>query len=90
MLFSLSLFLSTDDGPEKGFPPDSWKMGKAIFKLEGEKCELSRGFVLKKKKEEERFSANIKMQLKFCAEVVIFEAFLLMVHSFWMEVNAIW
>lgn len=87
MLFSLSLFLSTDDGPEKGFPPDSWKMGKAIFKLEGEKCELSRGFVFKKKRE--RFSANIKMQLKFCAEVVMFEAFLLMVHGFWTEVNAI-
>lgn len=29
------------------------------------------------------------MQFKFCAEVVIVEAFLLMVHGFWMEVNAI-
>lgn len=40
-------------------------------------------------KKRERFSANIKMQLKFCAEVVIFETFLLMVHGFWTEVNAI-
>lgn len=32
---SLSLFLSTYDGPKKGFPPDSWKNEKAIFKLEG-------------------------------------------------------
>lgn len=37
VLFSLSLFLflSTYDGPKKGFPPDSWKNEKAIFKLGG-------------------------------------------------------
>lgn len=47
VLFSLSLSLSLDqslpffsnificEGPEKGFPPDSWKMEKTIFKLEG-------------------------------------------------------
>lgn len=33
--FALFLFLSTYDGPKKGFAPDRWKNEKAIFKLEG-------------------------------------------------------
>lgn len=40
LLFS-NIFIC--EGPEKGFPPDSWKMEKTIFKLEGKKCELSSG-----------------------------------------------
>lgn len=34
LLFS-NIFIC--EGPEKGFPPDSWKMEKTIFKLEGKK-----------------------------------------------------
>lgn len=42
---SLSLFQYSYEwgGPEQGFPPDSWKMEKTIWKLQGKKCEVLSG-----------------------------------------------